>query len=493
MPVVVLLDTSFSMNQFVNNQQAAQREETPVSRLSLAQYGLNSFFNYLSNNNKLEMAALLFFSNTCEVVSKFSRDYTFLRNSIENIQTNDKTNLLNALKKVCEFINEDWGNDFIYDVIVITDGNALLESAYLKQSSMSGDLGIYEMNQQNWPLPLPFKSRIHIVCMNTLNDPSFQKSLYFYKQIISKNSLTKSNIEVNVPSDGGQIWVPDVPKLTFEVIEQLFLKIANEHFKSYMGKLICGNLSCSITLFPNLIIDQNQLNVDKIKIYGFLDIGEISSPRVTSRHLVLPFPESMEEFRKWTMFINLKSDITDEDLLNMFGDEGRQPSFSVLLHGSLKVANMVALCQIGTTSSFGMLYSRTDNKKKSNLMLSIFESGFNPIPWISNFKNLGINETENITTNKVNKKVNSYVTWLQPNSIHNDIQKIMRCVRKLPDKYETILSELNRIQRSAIAFHFFDIIEVIIQMLEKEKSMAQKDIADKLSQIIKFLKQPYMN
>ena len=55
-------------------------------------------------------------------------------------------------------------------------------------------------------------------------------------------------------------------------------------------------------------------------------------------------------------------------------EEGKVPSFAVLLHGSLKVESMVAVARIGHRW-YGMLYSWADSKKKSNLMLSVFEPG----------------------------------------------------------------------------------------------------------------------
>src|SRR5699024_12638536 len=47
---------------------------------------------------------------------------------------------------------------------------------------------------------------IHILCMTTLNDPSFQRSLLFYKEILARNSSCKlSDISVNCAYEGGQI------------------------------------------------------------------------------------------------------------------------------------------------------------------------------------------------------------------------------------------------------------------------------------------------
>lgn len=38
---------------------------------------------------------------------------------------------------------------------------------------------------------------------------------------------------------------------------------------------------------------------------------------------------------------------------------------------------------------FGMLYSQADSKKKSNLMMSLFEFGSEPLPWLGRISQLG--------------------------------------------------------------------------------------------------------
>lgn len=38
---------------------------------------------------------------------------------------------------------------------------------------------------------------------------------------------------------------------------------------------------------------------------------------------------------------------------------------------------------------FGMLYSQADSKKKSNLMMSLFEPGPDPLPWLGKISHLG--------------------------------------------------------------------------------------------------------
>ena len=38
---------------------------------------------------------------------------------------------------------------------------------------------------------------------------------------------------------------------------------------------------------------------------------------------------------------------------------------------------------------YGMLYSQADSKKKSNLMMSLFEPGPEPLPWLGKVAQLG--------------------------------------------------------------------------------------------------------
>jgi len=128
-----------------------------------------------------------------------------------------------------------------------------------------------------------------------------------------------------------------------------------------------------------------------------MEISEVSSPPVHSRHLVLPLQESKEEVKKYASVMTSNpsngsesSTVDIEELVNtMCSDEGKFANFCVLLHGSLKVEGMVAICQVGNPDWYGMLYSWADSKKKSNLMLSTFMCGSDAIPWLGNLKSLG--------------------------------------------------------------------------------------------------------
>lgn len=122
-------------------------------------------------------------------------------------------------------------------------------------------------------------------------------------------------------------------------------------------------------------------------------------------------------------------------------DEGRMPSFCVLLHGALKVENMAALVTI-SENWFGFIYSWADSKKKSNLMLTILMPGSDSVPWLGdlnymhcadNFSNELLTSFPVRPTEKRSYSQNS-VVWIRQAGLQSDIQKILRHARKLPEK-----------------------------------------------------------
>lgn len=114
---------------------------------------------------------------------------------------------------------------------------------------------------------------------------------------------------------------------------------------------------------------------DNIQICGFIDVANLASPMAVSRHLVTPLPSRSDQ--------RLKPEVEGDEE----ADEGKNPSFCVLLHGALKVENVAALCQVAD-DWFGVLYSWADSKKKSNLMLAVFEPGPNAVPWLGDLNYL---------------------------------------------------------------------------------------------------------
>lgn len=162
-----------------------------------------------------------------------------------------------------------------------------------------------------------------------------------------------------------------------------------------------------------------------------------------SRHLILPASNTGTNNKE---NVNLVIMDNEEDPT----DDGKIPSFCVLLHGALKVENMAALVTLND-NWFGFVYSWADSKKKSNLMLTVLTPGSDSIPWLGDLNYFHCTDNtiaEHLSSFPVRpSEKRSYsqnsVVWIRQTGIQSDIQKILRHARKLPEKtqqfYKVIL------------------------------------------------------
>lgn len=198
------------------------------------------------------------------------------------------------------------------------------------------------------------------------------------------------------------------------------------------------------------------LTVSKtIEICGFISVADVGSPSSISRHLILPLSTEKNESMQG---VSLDEDSDNDDN----GDDGKSPSFCVLLHGALKVENMAALCLLNT-DWYGFIYSWADTKKKSNLMLTILEPGNDVVPWLGNFRNLGPvdfasnKHYEALTFPVKPSEKRSYSqnapSWIRQVGLQSDIQKILRHARKLPEKTQNFYKVI--LIKYYLYIHFF--------------------------------------
>jgi len=86
-----------------------------------------------------------------------------------------------------------------------------------------------------------------------------------------------------------------------------------------------------------------------------MELADIASPPVHSRHLVFAAPMTKEQLQQQPSILtidgiagqnsNLVTEI-DDSLTTIASEDGRQPSLCVLLHGALKVEGMIAICKV---------------------------------------------------------------------------------------------------------------------------------------------------
>uniref|UniRef100_A0A8C5EQQ6 Integrator complex subunit 14 n=1 Tax=Gouania willdenowi TaxID=441366 RepID=A0A8C5EQQ6_GOUWI len=408
-------------------------------RKNLAVHGLNMLFEHMASNYRLEFTALMAFSSLWELLVPFTRDYNALQEALSTLEDYDKTCVESALQGVSNVVQQEWGSACPCQLQTTDAMDNLEELLFLS----GGD---------------------------------------------------------------GQILTVDGP-LCMKSVQAMF-GLIDVAYSPFHAVLHCGNLSSDVQVFPRpeaVVVDDEvdpiprTVNTD-LKIVGFMEIGDISSPPVISRHLVLP--------------IAVNKDVDDvgggateelEEEPSASQAAGKSPNICVLLHGSLRVEGMVALVELGL-EWYGMLHSQADSKKKSNMMMSLFEPGPDPLPWLGKITHLGpISEAaENpygeddskspfpVTPQVKRSYAQNVTVWIKASGLQTDVQKILRNARKLPDKTQTFYKELNRLRKAALAFGFWELLKGVADLLERECTMlpdsAHPDAAFQLSHAAQQLK-----
>lgn len=475
MPTVILLDVSLSMSRIL---PVADAPSECSSIKDVAVTGLLSFLDHISNQCKLEFTSLMLFSSLWEKSLGFTRDYESVKGKLLEIDSFfDKTNIVNALEGVKETVLEEWGQttSVPMNVILVTDGCAGMDSI---QTDPCEPIKLPSM---------PFPCKLHVVCLAPSNDAILSSSLPFYKRLITsvaEGTKTKSDPD-------SQVWIPEGTSLSILGVNKIFTQIANQEYQTWKGRLHCGQLSCPVSLFPPIeprvqVTDFSTVRCEAnqdIRIIGFMDIAEVASPPVLSRHLMLPVAMNRDQFLSTQPSVfNLEGSTiplpdTGFDLESdeSGSEEGKQASLCVLLHGALKVEGMIALCRL-SSDWYGMLYSWADSKKKFNLMLSTFNGGEETVPWLYNLSNIGNPLTKVIPIDKkgcVKSYSQNVVVWIKQSGLQADVQKVVRLAKKLPDKTSNFYRELSRFRKAAASFGFYDALTALADLLDRERLSLQ--------------------
>lgn len=463
MPTVIVLDTSLSMCRPVQMPDVSE----PFQFRNLAVHGLTCLLDYMNVNCKLEFASLMSFSSHRETIVPFTRDFESIKAALMQLEYNERSRIVKALEGVQSLIMEEWGAGVPCQVLIVTDGVIGPEIESLK-SDIENHYSVTERGTEDstFPLPFPFPCKLHILCIANSTDPYLQSALPIYQKLI------------DISGGGGQVFVPE-GAISFKSIQTMFTKLSEIYYKPFHGVLHCGTLTSNVALSPPPEPFSKARDFELVKaemsnnivICGFISIGDVSSPPSHSRHLILPLQSNKDEIKP--PVIKLESSENNED--ETANEDGKQPSFCVLLHGSLRVEGMVAICHLGG-EWYGMLYSWADSKKKSNLMLSAFEPGPDVIPWLGSFTNMGSVElapesdilTFPIKPSEKRSYAQNCVVWIRQSGLQADIQKILRHARKLPEKTQNFYKELNRLRRAALSFGFHELLEGMATILDRE-------------------------
>ncbi|KAM4618390.1 integrator complex subunit 14 [Polymixia lowei] len=487
MPTVVLMDVSLSMTRPVSLDGSEE-----FQRKNLAVHGLTMLFEHMAANYRLEFTALVAFSSLWEHLVPFTRDYNALQEALSNLEDYDKTCVESALHGVSNIVQQEWGSSCPCQVVLVTDGSLGIGKGSLRHSlhtlKQRGD-------DKKFPLPFPFPAKMFIMCVANAEELQMTDAMDNLEELL------------RLSGGEGQIFTMEGP-LCLKSVQAMFGRLIDQAYSPFHAVLHCGNLSSDVQVFPRpepVVVDDEVEPMPRtvstdLEIVGFIEIGDISSPPVISRHLVLPIAVNKEVDEVGT-------GTTDEPEEEASASQmaGKSPNFCVLLHGSLKVEGMVALVQLGP-DWYGMLYSQADSKKKSNLMMSLFEPGPEPLPWLGKISHLGpISEAAENPYGEDDSKspfpvqpqikrsyAQNVTVWIKASGLQTDVQKILRNARKLPEKTQTFYKELNRLRKAALAFGFWELLKGVAELLERECTMlpdsAHPDAAFQLSHAAQQLK-----
>ncbi|MEQ2170682.1 Integrator complex subunit 14 [Goodea atripinnis] len=195
-------------------------------RKNLAVHGLNMLFEHMASNYRLEFTALMAFSSLWELLVPFTRDYNALQDALSNLEDYDKTCLELALQGVSSVVQQEWGSA--------------------------------------------------CPCQLQMTD-------------------TMDNLEelLRLSGGDGQIFTVD-GLLCMKSVQAMML--IDRAYSPFHAVLHCGNLSSDVQVFPRpepVVVDEEVEPIPRavstdLEIVGFIEIADISSPPVISRHLVLP-------------------------------------------------------------------------------------------------------------------------------------------------------------------------------------------------------------
>ncbi|XP_037809928.1 integrator complex subunit 14 [Lucilia sericata] len=316
MPTIIALDTSLSMQRTIPGRS----EENALTYHQLALKGISQLLEHLAATSKLEFAALLTFSSTCELKVDFTRDYDQIKQTVKKVEAGDKLCLMSLMKSVATIFTTNWGTQSQCQVVVFTDCGLGFGSTSLK-TFLQQYVGKEHEPEYSWVKVLkPVKW--NFICLGVHGDSYFTRAVTVYQQLLDFTGIKGQLYMTKAPKDSesGESATNEQQKSTmpghkselgrtamFEMIE----KLCETNFKPYEVILKCGGyfrLECPVLLWPppqpyqmptSESVKSSPLTLaSKLEICGYLALTDIGSPSSLSRHLIIPKVEREKPSRR---------------------------------------------------------------------------------------------------------------------------------------------------------------------------------------------------
>uniref|UniRef100_A0A0M3IEF6 IntS14_C domain-containing protein n=1 Tax=Ascaris lumbricoides TaxID=6252 RepID=A0A0M3IEF6_ASCLU len=170
--------------------------------------------------------------------------------------------------------------------------------------------------------------------------------------------------------------------------------------------------------------------------------------------------------------------------------EDASDGFLIALCDALAIEEMSAICHLNeqTYGVILLLFSRSQGSDDRMLVICSFPRGLSSIYWLphlerllpqfSNFKAVVEGNNEGVQLCAANDSLAkpSYARtpltcWLDAQGIQADFQKVIRLLRKIPDRTVAFYSEINRMHQHACAIGAEDIMKKLTDLIEEESQL----------------------
>ncbi|CAJ0564526.1 unnamed protein product, partial [Mesorhabditis spiculigera] len=263
--------------------------------------------------------------------------------------------------------------------------------------------------------------------------------------------------------------------------ESIVDAVAEEMFVVPVYSLSIGNLTATITTSPPIWEDRPF----EIEAIGFCKSTNLQNIPVASNHFVL-----LENKRR-------EIDVPMEEEENsQSGDSDRSrrggQHILQLVAEAMKAEGMTATVRFGS-GRFGIL--STYSEASSGLLLSLLPAPALLPAYVPNFNILTViphqnDQYEDLVVKECDEPASHLAnlhSWINSSGIQNDLGKILRYFRKLPDRVDQFYLELNRVRFYAAVIGCQQILQELAKMMREESVQLNEQVRRHTQHVLPFL------
>ncbi|KAL3309627.1 Forkhead box protein P2 [Cichlidogyrus casuarinus] len=263
-------------------------------------------------------------------------------------------------------------------------------------------------------------------------------------------------------------------------------------------KLSYGFYSVNVLLSPTLTLPNFDFVANKfhLKIFGFLNKSDLSNAPIYSRHCLCSAPNNEDALTSQNFLLTLLESLRQNKCvaLAMYETEETGRRFYAILHPidferhvlmlSFMQENVQSLPWLGDFNYLAPVIDFSGHEVYND------ETGKSPFPVRTNdclsYKLLSLKAGEDTSTF-------NYFSWISTTPMRQDINKIVRLSKKLPDKFANFQKELKRVRSGLLAYGCQDLMSNLLEIIKTQISAAktnQDALREQMSAIEALLTPP---